>query len=86
MTVTAKSLKRNADSITLRLRSLTEEFSVNEVARRTETPESNVHRYIRGAKVPADFCGRLVQEFHVNPTWLLTGEHTSNKSSQGGAW
>lgn len=45
-----------------------------EVARRIGTSAPNVSRYLRGTRVPADFCAALVNEFGVNANWLLTGK------------
>ncbi|MCB9895932.1 MAG: hypothetical protein H6839_15905 [Planctomycetes bacterium] len=60
--------------ITRRLQSLAERHSLAEIARRTDTPTTCVHRYLHGSKVPVDFCERVVREFQVNPSWLLIGE------------
>ncbi|MCA8914940.1 MAG: hypothetical protein KDB90_05975 [Planctomycetes bacterium] len=60
--------------ITKRLQSLAERHSLAEIARRTDTPTTCVHRYLHGSKVPVDFCERVVREFQVNPSWLLIGE------------
>ena len=44
-----------------RLGQLAERWSQSDLARRTDTPLSNVHRYLTGkAKVPAEFCCALV--------------------------
>ena len=60
--------------ITTRLNVLAERHSLAEIARRTGTPTTCVHRYLHGSKVPVDFCERVVREFQVNPSWLLIGE------------
>ncbi len=57
-----------------RIRFLVEKFSQSEVARRTGNRASNVHHYLQGRKIPADFCMSLIEEFKVNPRWLLTGK------------
>ncbi|MBX3460681.1 MAG: hypothetical protein KF696_12080 [Planctomycetes bacterium] len=60
--------------VAARITRVIEQHTLSAVAARTGTPLANVHRYSRGAKVPADFCARLVREFKVNPAWLLNGE------------
>src|SRR5688500_16600379 len=57
-----------------RLQSLAARFPQAELARRTGSAPANVHRYLPEGKVPAEFCGALVSEFGVNPTWLFTGQ------------
>ncbi|MCC6465610.1 MAG: helix-turn-helix transcriptional regulator [Planctomycetes bacterium] len=60
-----------------RLRTLAAAHSQAELARRTGFPPANVHRFLRGGKVPAEFCESLVREMGVNPAWLLAGEGTA---------
>ncbi|MBK8208197.1 MAG: hypothetical protein IPK87_15580 [Planctomycetes bacterium] len=60
--------------VATRIEHLVQVHSLSVIAQRTSTPITNVHRYMRGAKVPADFCARVVREFNVNPAWLLNGE------------
>lgn len=56
-----------------RLNELRERWGLSEIARRTRTPLTNVHRYMNEGKVPAEFCAALVDAFEVNPAWLLAG-------------
>ncbi|MBX3460731.1 MAG: hypothetical protein KF696_12350 [Planctomycetes bacterium] len=56
-----------------RLTELRDRHGLSKIARRTHTPLTNVHRYMREGKVPAEFCAALVDAFEVNPGWLLTG-------------
>ncbi|MCA8916906.1 MAG: hypothetical protein KDB90_16050 [Planctomycetes bacterium] len=56
-----------------RLNELRDRYGLSEISRRTLTPLTNVHRYMREGKVPAEFCAALVDAFEVNPAWLLTG-------------
>lgn len=65
---------RKPDPVAERIAGVIARHTLSTVAQRTGTPLANVHRYARGAKVPADFCARLVREFNVNPAWLLNGE------------
>lgn len=70
---------RNQQSgIGARLKELAAQHSLSVMAVRTGTPVANVYRYLNGARVPAEFCARLVQEFRVNPSWLLTGEGSAS--------
>lgn len=62
------------ESIRSRLQQLVDTHTQAEIARRTAAAPPAIHRYLHGAKVPADFCAALVKEFGVNPAWLLTGE------------
>lgn len=62
------------NDLAARISSLCKQFSLSEVARRSDTPISSVHRYVGGARVPAEFCAALVQGLGVNPAWLLLGE------------
>ncbi|CAG0932826.1 hypothetical protein PLCT1_02190 [Planctomycetaceae bacterium] len=57
-----------------RVSAVVAEHSQAEVARKTRTPPSTIHRFLRGARIPAEFCGSLVRELGVNPAWLLVGE------------
>lgn len=63
-----------AEEITRRLQTLADEHSLTTIARRTGTPPASMHRYLNGARIPADFCARLSREFQVNPVWLINGE------------
>ncbi|MBV6515634.1 MAG: hypothetical protein HPKKFMNG_01275 [Planctomycetes bacterium] len=60
-------------AIRARLRELRARFAQSEIARRTRTPLTNVHRYMNTGKIPAEFCAALVEAFEVNPAWLLVG-------------
>lgn len=60
-------------AIRARLRELRARFAQSEMARRTRTPLTNVHRYMNTGKIPAEFCAALVEAFEVNPAWLLVG-------------
>lgn len=62
------------ESIRSRLQQLVDTHTQAEIARRTAAAPPAIHRYLHGAKVPADFCAALVKEFGVNPAWLLSGE------------
>ncbi|MCK6439886.1 MAG: helix-turn-helix transcriptional regulator [Planctomycetes bacterium] len=57
-----------------RIAEIVEKKSQAEVARLTDTTRTNVSRYVRGRRVPASFCGALVDKLGVNPAWLMTGE------------
>ncbi|MCB9933093.1 MAG: helix-turn-helix transcriptional regulator [Planctomycetes bacterium] len=57
-----------------RLRQVAHNRSQAEIARRTGFPQANVHRFLNGHRVPAEFCQALAREFSVNPVWLLLGE------------
>jgi hypothetical protein len=66
--------KRNhGHELRARLKELAARFGQAEIARRTDTPPANVHRYLREGKVPVDFCAALVAEFQVSPIWLIEG-------------
>ncbi|CAG0968904.1 hypothetical protein PLCT2_01226 [Planctomycetaceae bacterium] len=57
-----------------RLNELRARYSQSDIARATKTPVTNVHRYMRVGKIPAEFCSALVESLEVNPAWLLAGE------------
>ena len=65
------------ESLRARLQQLALTHSQAELARKTGFPPANVHRFLKGGKVPTDFCEALVREFGVNPAWLLAGEGTA---------
>ncbi|MBE7490986.1 MAG: helix-turn-helix transcriptional regulator [Planctomycetes bacterium] len=52
---------------------LAAQYSQAELARRTGEVVTNVHRYLRGTRVPGRFLAALVRELGVNPAWLLSG-------------
>jgi hypothetical protein len=60
-------------AVRARLNELRARFAQSEIARRTRTPLTNVHRYMNTGKIPAEFCAALVEAFEVNPAWLLAG-------------
>jgi transcriptional regulator with XRE-family HTH domain len=62
------------NELNLRLAQLAKGRSLSEIAQRTGTSVANVSRYIRGTRIPGEFCSALVRELGVNPSWLLTGE------------
>ncbi len=57
-----------------RLQFVATRHSQSDIARRTGTGVSNVHHYLNGTRVPADFCIALVRQLGVSAQWLLTGE------------
>ncbi|MCK6439990.1 MAG: helix-turn-helix domain-containing protein [Planctomycetes bacterium] len=63
-----------------RLKKLIAEHTQSDIARKTNTLPNKVHRYVHGAKVPAEFCAALTRAYGVNPAWLLLGEGASNVS------
>lgn len=65
--------RKHADALRERLKALAARFGQAEIARRTDTPPANVHRYLREGKVPVEFCAALVAEFEVSPIWLIEG-------------
>ncbi|MBK9974046.1 MAG: helix-turn-helix transcriptional regulator [Planctomycetes bacterium] len=65
------------DTLRHRLNQLASAHSQAELARRTGFPPANVHRFMKGGKVPAEFCQALVRELGINPAWLLAGEGTA---------
>jgi len=67
-------LQHQQEQVRTRLNLLIARFGQAEIARRTGAAASNIHRYVREGKVPAEFCGALVAEFGVSPIWMLTGE------------
>ena len=68
-----------------RLQFLLSSHSQADIARRTETQRMNVTRYLRGTRVPAEFCVALVEGMGVNPAWLLTGEGNPYLADLSGA-
>ena len=57
-----------------RLKRICDDFSQSQLARSTGFLQSNISRYLKGRKFPAEFCAALVEKLGVNPTWLLSGE------------
>jgi tetratricopeptide (TPR) repeat protein len=79
----ARNRKRNdakpvAATINQRVRELVGLHSLSDVARRTGTPVTSVHRYLNGGRVPGDFCARLTEAYALNPAWLLLGKGRPN--------
>lgn len=66
----------DASALKARLKELSRQHSLSEIARRTGSSRNNVSRYARGAKMPLEFGSALVRGMGVNPAWLLTGEGT----------
>lgn len=69
----AKPKAQVEDGIRERLAELVDKFSQAGVARAGEVNESSVHHYVRGRRVPADFCVRVAEGLGVSLNWLLTG-------------
>ncbi|MCC6574660.1 MAG: helix-turn-helix transcriptional regulator [Planctomycetes bacterium] len=57
-----------------RLRTLLERYPQAEIARRCGTTPSNISRYLRDTKIPAELCAAAVNGLGINPVWLLSGE------------
>lgn len=70
----AKASPGGGNALCARVSELCRQFTLSEVARRSQTPISSVHRYVGGARVPAEFCAALVKGLGINPAWLLMGE------------
>lgn len=64
------------NALAQRLKTVAQRYTQSEIARRTGTWVSNVHHYLNGTRVPADFLAALVEKCGVNAQWLLTGEGT----------
>lgn len=71
---TSQKRKDSPEALRERFATIAQSFSLSEIARRTETPLTNVHRYAGGSRIPAEFCAALVTRMGVNPAWLLAGE------------
>lgn len=63
-------------SMLTRLQELSKHYSQAEMARRVGCSRATVSRYFSGRAINIDFCVALVQEFGVNPLWLLVGQGT----------
>ncbi|NUQ34547.1 MAG: hypothetical protein HUU29_06370 [Planctomycetaceae bacterium] len=57
-----------------RVAQLVEEHGQAVISRKTGYSATNIHNYVNGTRVPAEFCMALTRELGVNPVWLLTGE------------
>jgi hypothetical protein len=71
---TSRKRKDSPDALHGRFAAIAQAHSLSEIARRTDTPLTNVHRYAGGARIPGEFCAALVTRMGVNPGWLLAGE------------
>lgn len=71
----AKSgLQNQNDSLRARLRMVTNQYNLSELARRTGVSKSNVHRYLNSARIPGDWLASVITEFGINPSWLMIGQ------------
>jgi transcriptional regulator with XRE-family HTH domain len=66
-----------------RLNQLSAAHSQADIARKAGVTRSNVSRYLRDTRIPAEFCARMVAELGANPSWLLVGEGTQNVTDVG---
>ena len=57
-----------------RLSQIVDDHSQAKVARAAGVSKNNIHYYLKGRRIPANVCSRLVKELGVNPSWLLVGE------------
>lgn len=57
-----------------RMKTLVRELPQARMARATGRSRTSLTRYLQGAKLPLEFGVALVEEFGVNPNWLLAGE------------
>lgn len=64
------------EEIRARLRTLIQNRSQSDLARKTDTLVSTVNRYLKATKIPAEFCTSVINGLGVNPAWLMTGEGT----------
>lgn len=62
------------NELRLRLAEVVRGHSQAKLARETGHTASNISRYLRGMRVPAEFCIALVEKLGVNPAWLLAGQ------------
>ncbi|NUQ34270.1 MAG: hypothetical protein HUU29_04945 [Planctomycetaceae bacterium] len=68
------------DAIRERLKAALAEVVQAEVARRVNESRTNVSRYMRDRRIPAEFCAAIVAAFDINANWLLTGEGGERKT------
>ncbi|MCB9932011.1 MAG: hypothetical protein H6841_01160 [Planctomycetes bacterium] len=57
-----------------RLRAVVREHSQARIARETGRSRTALTRYMKGAKLPLELGVALVEEFGINPAWLLKGQ------------
>lgn len=68
-------MAEDRDAVLLRrMKTLVRELSQARMARATGRSRTSLTRYLQGAKLPLEFGVALVDEFGVNPNWLLAGE------------
>ncbi|NUQ33319.1 MAG: helix-turn-helix transcriptional regulator [Planctomycetaceae bacterium] len=67
-------IKAHDNAIRSRFEELLKRHSQADIARATQTSRTNIHYYLKGRRLPADFCAGLANELDVNPAWLLLGE------------
>lgn len=77
--------QRRAKAARDRLAEIASRWHQAEIARRTGTSRTNISRYLKGTRMPLDFGTALVEQFGVNPAWLLTGEGTPMLADVSGA-
>lgn len=61
-------------AIRARLNQFAAGHSQADIARKAGVTRSNVSRYLRDTRIPAEFCARMVADLGANPSWLLVGE------------
>jgi hypothetical protein len=49
------------------------EHGSRDMADALEVPHSSWEKYLRGQRMPAQVCLRLMTRYHVEPSWLLRG-------------
>jgi hypothetical protein len=77
----------DAEVLQSRLKQFAASHSRADIARKTGSSVMNVGRYLKGTRVPAEFCMAIVREFGVNANWLLAGEggpYVSDLATQHG--
>lgn len=65
------------DDIRKRLAELVEQHSQTVIAKAGGVPSSSVHRYLRGRRIPVEFCANLCRALEINVMWLLYGAGSS---------
>ena len=67
-------MEKDRDAVLLdRMKILVRDQSKARMARATGRSRTSLTRYLQGAKLPLEFGIALVEEFGVNPGWLLAG-------------